>query len=195
MEKHLKSPLSEEEARRLEAGDKVYLTGTIYTARDAGHQRFQEALLKGEKLPFPLQDAIIFYVGPSPAKPGEVIGSAGPTTSYRMDPYTPLLLKHGLRGMIGKGFRSDEVKAALQEYGGVYFAAVGGAGALLAEKIVAAELIAYEDLGAEALRRLEVKDFPLIVAIDSKGQDLYQIGPKRYLDQREEKFTSEDEAE
>lgn len=184
MIKRIQTPLTEEIARSLTAGDRVLLTGTIYTARDAGHQRLSETISKGEKLPLLLQDAVIFYVGPTPAKPGEVIGSAGPTTSYRMDPYTPLLLAHGLRGMIGKGLRSREVIESMKQHGAVYFAAVGGAGALLAARITAAEVIAYEDLGAEALRRLEVRDFPLVVAIDAAGRDLYQEGPAAYLRQR-----------
>ncbi len=188
MMRKIQTPLTAEVARSLAAGDRVLLTGTIYTARDAGHKRLTEAISRGEELPLPLQDAVIFYVGPTPARPGEVIGSAGPTTSYRMDPYTPLLLAHGLRGMIGKGLRSQEVIAALKQHSAVYFAAVGGAGALLAERITAAEVIAYEDLGAEALRQLEVKDFPLVVAIDATGRDLYQEGPAAYLRQRELKI-------
>ncbi|MGI6090211.1 MAG: Fe-S-containing hydro-lyase [Saccharofermentanales bacterium] len=188
MMRKIQTPLTAEIARSLTAGDRVLLTGTIYTARDAGHKRLTEAISRGEELPIPLQDAVIFYVGPTPARPGEVIGSAGPTTSYRMDPYTPLLLAHGLRGMIGKGLRSQEVIAALKQHSAVYFAAVGGAGALLAERITAAEVIAYEDLGAEALRQLEVKDFPLVVAIDATGRDLYQEGPAAYLQQRELKI-------
>ncbi|NLK02357.1 MAG: Fe-S-containing hydro-lyase [Clostridiaceae bacterium] len=188
MMRKIQTPLTAEAARSLAAGDRVLLTGTIYTARDAGHKRLTEAISRGEELPLPLQDAVIFYVGPTPARPGEVIGSAGPTTSYRMDPYTPLLLAHGLRGMIGKGLRSQEVIAALKQHSAVYFAAVGGAGALLAERITAAEVIAYEDLGAEALRKLEVKDFPLVVAIDATGRDLYQEGPAAYLRQREQKI-------
>lgn len=188
MMRKIQTPLTAEAARSLAAGDRVLLTGTIYTARDAGHKRLTEAISRGEELPLPLQDAVIFYVGPTPARPGEVIGSAGPTTSYRMDPYTPLLLAHGLRGMIGKGLRSQEVIAALKQHSAVYFAAVGGAGALLAERITAAEVIAYEDLGAEALRKLAVKDFPLVVAIDATGRDLYQEGPAAYLRQREQKI-------
>lgn len=188
MMRKIQTPLTAEAARSLAAGDRVLLTGTIYTARDAGHKRLTEAISRGEELPLPLQDAVIFYVGPTPARPGEVIGSAGPTTSYRMDPYTPLLLAHGLRGMIGKGLRSQEVIAALKQHSAVYFAAVGGAGALLAERITAAEVIAYEDLGAEALRKLEVKDFPLVVAIDATGRDLYQEGPAAYLRQKEQKI-------
>ena len=188
MMRKIQTPLTAETACSLAAGDRVLLTGTIYTARDAGHKRLTEAISRGEELPLPLHDAVIFYVGPTPARPGEVIGSAGPTTSYRMDPYTPLLLAHGLRGMIGKGLRSQEVIAALKQHSAVYFAAVGGAGALLAERITAAEVIAYEDLGAEALRKLEVKDFPLVVAIDATGRDLYQEGPAAYLRQKEQKI-------
>lgn len=185
MIKKISTPLSEESARSLRIGDRVLLTGTVYTARDAGHERFYNALLQGDELPFPIEGAVIFYVGPSPAKPGAVIGSAGPTTSYRMDPYTPLLIKNGLKGMIGKGQRSEEVKSAIKEFGAVYFAAVGGAGALLAERITAAKVIAFEDLGTEALRQLEVVDFPLIVAVDAEGRDLYLEGPEEYRQQQE----------
>ncbi|HHU07406.1 MAG TPA: Fe-S-containing hydro-lyase [Clostridiaceae bacterium] len=185
MIKKVNTPLNEESARSLRIGDRVLLSGTVYTARDAGHERLYNALLRGEDLPFPLQGAVIFYVGPSPAKPGSVIGSAGPTTSYRMDSYTPMLLEHGLKGMIGKGQRNEEVKAAIKEFGAVYFAAVGGAGALLAERITDAKIIAFEDLGTEALRQLEVVDFPLIVAGDAEGRDLYIEGPEEYRAQHE----------
>ncbi len=180
MIKRISTPISEKTARSLRIGDRVLLSGTVYTARDAGHERLNNLLLRGEELPFPLEGAVIFYVGPSPAKPGAVIGSAGPTTSYRMDPYTPLLIKSGLKGMIGKGRRNEEVKSAIKEFGAVYFAAVGGAGALLAERITAAEVIDFEDLGTEALRRLTVTDFPLIVAGDAEGRDLYLEGPEEY---------------
>ena len=181
MEKHITLPLTEELARTLQAGDRVYLTGTIYTSRDAGHKRLCETLAKGEPLPFDPQDATIYYVGPTPAKPGAVIGSAGPTTSGRMDAYAPTMLSVGARGMIGKGARLPEVVEAMKQYTGVYFGAIGGAGALLAKCIKKAELIAYEDLGAEALRKLYVEDMPLIVIIDSKGNNLYETGPAEYL--------------
>lgn len=181
MEKHITLPLTEELARTLQAGDRVYLTGTIYTSRDAGHKRMCETLAKGEPLPFDPQDATIYYVGPTPAKPGAVIGSAGPTTSGRMDAYAPTMLSVGARGMIGKGARLPEVVEAMKQYSGVYFGAIGGAGALLAKCIKKAELIAYEDLGAEALRKLYVEDMPLIVIIDSQGNNLYETGPAEYL--------------
>lgn len=175
-------PLTEELAKTLHAGDEILLTGTIYTSRDAGHKRMCEALERGEKLPFDPENATIYYVGPTPAKPGEVIGSAGPTTSGRMDAYAPTMMSVGARGMIGKGARLPEVVEAMKKYSGVYFGAIGGAGALLAKCIKKAELIAYEDLGAEALRELYVEDMPLVVIIDSEGNNLYQIGRKNYLD-------------
>lgn len=178
---NLTTPFTEKTARSLKAGDRVLLTGTIYTARDAAHKRLCEMLQKGETLPFDLSDNIVYYVGPAPARPGKPIGSAGPTTSYRMDAYAPTLLSKGLRGMIGKGYRSDDVVAAMQEYGGVYFAAIGGAGALIGRSILSAEVIAFEDLGPEALRRLTVKDFPLTVVIDAAGNDLYKLGRAEYL--------------
>ena len=181
MEKHIKLPLTKELAQTLKAGDRVYLTGEIYTSRDAGHKRMCEALASGEKLPFDPENATIYYVGPTPAKPGEVIGSAGPTTSGRMDAYAPTMMSVGARGMIGKGARLPEVVEAMKEYSGVYFGAIGGAGALLAKCIKSAELIAYEDLGAEALRRLYVEEMPLIVIIDSQGNNLYEIGRSEYL--------------
>jgi len=184
MEKHITLPLTEELARSLQAGDRVYLTGTIYTSRDAGHKRMCEALARGEELPFDPKDATIYYVGPTPAKPGAVIGSAGPTTSGRMDAYAPTMMSVGARGMIGKGARLPEVVEAMKQYGGVYFGAVGGAGALLAKTIKQCELIAYEDLGAEALRRLYVEDMPLMVIIDSEGNNLYETGPQEYLNGR-----------
>ena len=159
--------------RALRAGDRVRLSGTIYTARDAAHKRMVEALREGRKIPIPLQDAVIYYVGPTPAPPGRPIGAAGPTTSYRMDAYAPTLLDLGQSGMIGKGMRSGEVIEAMKRNGAVYFAAIGGAGALISRCIKEAEVIAYEDLGAEAVRRLTVKDMPLIVAIDSLGNNLY----------------------
>jgi fumarate hydratase subunit beta len=174
MQKQLTTPLSAEAAGELKAGDRVLLSGVIYTARDAAHKRLVTLLEQGEDLPFDPAGAVIFYVGPTPPKPGEVIGSAGPTTSYRMDPYAPALMAAGVRGMVGKGPRSDAVVQAMQRHGAVYFAAVGGAAVVVAQSIVAAEVIAYDDLGAEAIRRLEVRDFPCIVAIDSQGNSLYR---------------------
>ena len=184
MEKKITLPLTRELARTLKAGDSVPLTGTIYTSRDAGHKRMCEALARGEKLPFDPTDATIYYVGPTPAKPGQVIGSAGPTTSGRMDAYAPTLMRAGARGMIGKGARLPEVVKAMKEYDGVYFGAIGGAGALLARCIKRAELIAYEDLGAEALRKLYVEDMPLVVIIDCEGNNLYESGRAAYLRKR-----------
>jgi fumarate hydratase subunit beta len=169
----LHTPLQDEDVAKLRSGDVVFLTGTIYTARDAAHKRLVEALDKGESLPFDLQGAAVYYVGPSPAPPGRPIGSAGPTTSYRMDTYAPRLHSLGLKATIGKGKRSDEVKQALQDHTAVYFGATGGAGALLSQRIEAAEVIAYEDLGPEAIRALTVKDFPLLVINDSHGGELY----------------------
>lgn len=181
MEKHIKLPLTRELAKTLKAGDTVYLTGEIYTSRDAGHKRMCETLAKGEELPFEPMDATIYYVGPTPAKPGQVIGSAGPTTSGRMDAYAPTLMSVGARGMIGKGARLPEVIDAMKEHSGVYFGAIGGAGALLAKSIKKAEVVAYEDLGAEALRRLYVEEMPLAVIIDSEGNNLYEEGRAAYL--------------
>ena len=166
-------PMSREEKETLKNGDFVYLTGTIYTARDAAHKRMYKSLQKGEDLPFDIKDQIIYYMGPSPAREGRVIGSAGPTTAGRMDKYTPTLLDLGLGGMIGKGKRTDEVLKAIERNKSVYFAAIGGAGALLAKAIVRSEVIAYDDLGTEAIRKLEVKDFPVIVVTDSSGVSLY----------------------
>jgi fumarate hydratase subunit beta len=174
------TPLTDEVIKRLRAGDKVTITGTIYVGRDAAHKRFMEALDKGEPLPFDPKGQIIYYMGPSPAPPGKPIGSAGPTTAYRMDPYTPRLLELGLKGMIGKGNRSPEVREALKRYKAVYFAAIGGAAALIARCIKKCELIAYEDLGPEALRRLEVEDFPVIVVNDIYGGDAYEEGKAKY---------------
>jgi len=174
MEKYVKAPLSAQDAKKLSAGDYVYITGTIYTARDAAHKRMDEALKNDEALPFELESNIIYYMGPSPAREGRPIGSAGPTTASRMDKYTPVLLDLGLRGMIGKGKRSESVKEAIVRNGAVYFAAVGGAGALLAQSIKSSEIIAYDDLGTEAIRKLEVENFPAIVVIDAEGNDLYQ---------------------
>ena len=173
MEKKISLPLTEEIINDLKAGDYVYLTGTIYTARDAAHKRMYESLEKGEALPFNIDGNVIYYMGPSPAREGRPIGSAGPTTASRMDRYTPALLDLGLRAMIGKGKRSPEVHEAMLRNGAVYFAAIGGAGALLSKAITACETVAWEDLGTEALRRLTVEDFPAIVVIDTTGKDLY----------------------
>lgn len=174
MDKHITVPMTQEERESLCAGDYVYLSGTIYTARDAAHKRMQETLDRGEKLPLNIDGQIIYYMGPSPAREGRPIGSAGPTTASRMDKYTPKLLDLGLQAMIGKGKRSQEVKDAIVRNKAVYFAAVGGAGALLSKSIVSSEVIAYEDLGTEAIRKLEVKDFPVIVVADSRGNNLYE---------------------
>lgn len=182
MEHHIKLPLTRELSRTLRAGDTVYLTGEIYTSRDAGHKRMCEALARGEQLPFNPVDATIYYVGPTPAKPGQVIGSAGPTTSGRMDAYAPTMMKAGARGMIGKGARLPEVIEAMKEYEGTYFGAIGGAGALLAQCIKKCELIAYEDLGSEALRKLYVEEMPLVVIIDCQGHNLYEEGRNAYLE-------------
>lgn len=178
MDKYIYAPVSKEKLKELHAGDYVYISGTIYTARDAAHKRMQECLDKGESLPFDMADNIIYYMGPSPAREGRPIGSAGPTTSSRMDKYTPTLLDMGMGGMIGKGKRSAQVIDAIVNNGAVYFAAVGGAGALLSKSIVASEVIAYEDLGTEAIRKLEVKDFPVIVVVDSQGNNLYETAVK-----------------
>ncbi|WP_285824039.1 Fe-S-containing hydro-lyase [Schaedlerella arabinosiphila] len=184
--KKITLPLTEELAKTLHAGDSVLVTGTIYTSRDAGHKRMCEALAKGEDIPFDPKDATIYYVGPTPAKPGQVIGSAGPTTSGRMDAYAPTMMSVGARGMIGKGARLPEVIDAMKKYSGVYFGAIGGAGALLAKCIKKAELIAFEDLGAEALRKLYVEDMPLVVIIDSEGNNLYESGRAAYLEEHKE---------
>lgn len=180
MNKNIKAPLSEEVVQSLEAGDYVYITGTIYTARDAAHKRLYESILNGEEIPFDLTNNIIYYLGPTPAREGKVIGSAGPTTSSRMDKYAPLLMKRGLKGMIGKGKRNEEVISAIRDNTCVYFAAVGGAGAILSKCITKSEVIAYDDLGTEAIRKLEVKDFPAIVVIDRKGNNLYEEAVKEY---------------
>lgn len=179
----LKTPLGEADARKLRAGDSVLLTGVIYTARDAAHKRLCELVEAGKPLPFDPMDAVVYYVGPTPAAPGQIIGSAGPTTSYRMDAYAPTLIALGLRGMIGKGRRNAAVIASMKQHGAVYFGAIGGCGALLSKCIKKAEVIAYEDLGAEALRRLEVEDFPVTVIIDTLGNDLYETGRRAYLEQ------------
>jgi fumarate hydratase subunit beta len=173
MERHLTVPFGKEQAAELRAGDMVYLTGTVYTARDAAHKRMSECLEKGEKLPFHVEGNVIYYMGPSPAREGRPIGSAGPTTSSRMDRYTPRLLDIGMTGMIGKGKRSVQVEEAIVRNGAVYLAAIGGAGALLSKCITASEVVAYEDLGTEAIRKLTVREFPAIVVIDSTGKNLY----------------------
>lgn len=177
---HIKTPLTVETVEKLHAGDRVLISGIIYTARDAAHARLIQLIDEGKPLPFPLEDAIIYYVGPAPAKPNQVIGSAGPTTSSRMDKYTIPLLQRGLRGMIGKGERNEEVKQALTEYKGVYFAAVGGAAALIARSIKKSEVIAFDDLGAEAIRKLEVENFPVIVINDIYGHDLMRENYKNF---------------
>ena len=182
MKKIITTPLTREKIRELKSGESVYITGTIYTARDAAHKRLCELVAQGKELPMEIQDAIIYFVGPTPAKPGQAIGSAGPTTSYRMDAYSPTLISIGQTGMIGKGKRSPEVIAAMKEHGAVYFGAIGGCGALLSKCIKSAEIVAYEDLGAEAIRKLEVEDFPVVVIIDSDGNNLYETGRKEYLD-------------
>ncbi len=173
-------PLTDDVIRKLKAGDRVIITGIIYTARDMAHKYMVEGYKKGEKPPFDLKGQILYYTGPTPAPPGRPIGSAGPTTSYRMDKYTPSLLELGLKGMIGKGPRSEEVKDAMKNYGAVYFAAIGGAGALISKAIKKAEVIAYAELGTEAVMRLEVQDFPAIVVNDVHGGDLYLIGVQKY---------------
>ncbi len=175
MEKYIQTPLTKEKVKSLKAGDYVYITGTIYSARDAAHKRLTESLAKGEELPLPLENEIIYYLGPTPARPGQVIGSAGPTTASRMDKYAPALLELGQTGMIGKGRRSPEVITSMQKNTAVYFAAVGGAGALLSKCIKKAEVLAYEDLGAEAIYKLEVENFPVIVVIDCDGNNLYDM--------------------
>lgn len=181
----IKTPLTNEAARELKAGDSCLISGVIYTARDAAHKRLCELISKGEQLPFDIKESIIYFVGPTPARSGQVIGSAGPTTSYRMDAYSPALISKGLTGMIGKGERGQEVIAAMKEHGAVYFGAIGGCGALLSRCIKKAEVIAYDDLGAEAIRKLEVENFPAIVVIDSKGDNLYESGKAAYLAQKE----------
>jgi len=177
---NLTTPLKEEDTRKLKAGDVVNLTGVIYTARDAAHKRLVELLEKGEELPFDIEGSVIYFVGPTPPKPGDPIGSAGPTTSYRMDSYSPTMLKYGSKGMIGKGKRNQAVKDACKEYGGIYFGATGGAGALLGKRIKSAEVIAYPELGPEAVRKLEVENFPVTVINDTYGNDLYQMGREQY---------------
>lgn len=180
MEKHLSLPLSNQDITDLKTGDTVYLSGIIYTARDAAHKRMAETLAEGKKLPIEMKDNIIYYMGPSPARPGRPIGSAGPTTASRMDKYTPALLDLGLQGMIGKGKRSQQVKEALIRNHAIYFAAIGGAGALLSKAILSSEVIAYDDLGTEAIRKLEIREFPVIVVMDCQGNDLYQQAVEQY---------------
>ena len=181
MAMNIKAPMSREVARSLRAGDSCLISGTIYTARDAAHKRLCALLAEGKELPFDLRDAVIYFVGPAPAKPGQVVGSAGPTTSYRMDAYSPSLIALGQTGMIGKGKRSEEVVAAMKEHGAVYFGAIGGCGALLGKCVKKSEMVAYPDLGAEAICRWEVENLPVIVVIDSEGNNLYETGREAYL--------------
>ncbi len=181
MTKYINAPFTDEVVADLQAGDYVYISGIIYTARDAAHLRMYDTMNEGKELPISLENNVIYYLGPTPAREGQVIGSAGPTTSSRMDKYTPMLLKNGLKGMIGKGKRSQAVIDAMKEYGAVYFAAVGGAGALLSQCIKKAEVIAYDDLGTEAIRRLEVENLPVIVVIDQKGNNMYETAVEDYL--------------
>ena len=176
------TPLTRDAVRNLKAGDSCLISGVIYTARDAAHKRLCELVAAGKELPMDVADSIIYFVGPTPAKPGQAIGSAGPTTSYRMDAYSPTLIAQGLTGMIGKGKRGPEVIEAMKECGCVYFGAIGGAGALLSSCVKKAEIIAYEDLGAEAIRRLEIEDLPVTVIIDAEGNNLYETGRKAYLE-------------
>lgn len=180
MERHINVPFDADIVKELKAGDYMYLTGTIYTARDAAHKRMYEALQNGETLPFDIEGNVIYYMGPSPAREGRPIGSAGPTTASRMDKYTPALLELGMRGMIGKGRRTEAVRESMMKNQAVYFAAVGGAGALLSKSILQAEVIAYEDLGTEAIRKLEIKDFPVIVVMDCEGNNLYDMAIEQY---------------
>lgn len=181
MSKKITMPLTAEKVKELKAGDSVLLTGIIYTARDAAHKRLVELLEEGKTLPFDIEEQVIYYVGPTPAKEGQPIGSAGPTTSGRMDAYTPALLEKGLKGMIGKGVRNEAVIEAMKKFGAVYFAAIGGAAALTAKCVKSSEIVAYEDLGAEAIRKLYVEDLPLVVVIDSQGNNYYEIGQQQYL--------------
>lgn len=176
----LKTPLSEQDVEKLNIGDKVFLTGTIYTGRDAAHKRLVDLLNDGKELPLDLRGQIIYYVGPAPAKPGQPIGSAGPTTSYRMDAYAPQLMALGMKGMIGKGNRAPAVVEAMKKYKAVYFGATGGAGALIAKSIKKCEVVAYEDLGPEAIMKLQVENFPVVVINDVRGNDLYVEGAKKY---------------
>ena len=183
MEKHLETPLTEKKVKELHAGDYVYISGTVYTARDAAHKRMIETLEKGESLPFDMQDQIIYYLGPTPNREGQVIGSAGPTTSSRMDRYAPSLLDRGLKGMIGKGARNQEVIDSIIKNKAIYLGAIGGAAALISKSITKSEIIAYEDLGAEAIRKMEIKDMPLIVIIDTEGNNLYKQAKSNTLRQ------------
>ncbi len=178
---NITTPLTQEKLRTLKAGDSCLISGVIYTARDAAHKRLCELVAEGKELPFDVKDAVIYFVGPTPAKPGQAIGSAGPTTSYRMDAYSPILIGKGQTGMIGKGKRGPEVIDAMKKHGAIYFGAIGGCGALLSKCIKSSEIVAYEDLGAEAIRRLEVEDFPVIVIIDAEGNNLYETGKAAYL--------------
>ena len=180
MNRHINVPMTKEKAASLKAGDYVYLTGTIYTARDAAHKRMDEALDRGEALPFDIEGSIIYYMGPSPAREGRPIGSAGPTTASRMDKYTPRLLDLGMRAMIGKGKRNRDVMDAIVRGGAVYLAAVGGAGAILSKCILSSEIVAYEDLGTEAVRRLTIQDFPVVVVMDTLGNNLYETAVKEF---------------
>ena len=180
----IKTPLTREDLKKLKAGDSCLITGTIYTARDAAHKRLCDLIAQGKELPLDIKDSIIYYVGPTPEKPGQAIGSAGPTTSYRMDAYSPQLIALGQTGMIGKGKRGPEVIETMKKHGAVYFGAIGGCGALLGKCIKKAEVIAYDDLGAEAIRKLYVEDFPVVVIIDSDGNNLYETGRKSYLEQK-----------
>lgn len=188
MEIKLTLPLTREKVKELKAGDSCLLSGVMYTGRDAAHKRLFELIREGKDLPVDLKDSTFYFVGPTPTKPGEAIGSAGPTTSYRMDAYSPALIKLGQTGMIGKGTRNDEVIEAMKAYGAIYFGAIGGCGALLSKCIKKCEAVAYEDLGTEAIHRLEVEDFPVVVVIDSYGNNLYETGREEYLQSlREEK--------
>ncbi len=184
MEKYIKTPLTEDITKSLKAGDYVYITGVIYSARDAAHKRIYESVLEGKEIPFPIKDNIVYYLGPTPERKGQVIGSAGPTTSSRMDKYTPMLLQKGMKGMIGKGKRSSEVIEEIKKEKGIYFAAVGGAGALLSKKIISSKIIAYEDLGTEAIREMFVENFPAIVVIDTEGNNLYDTAIVEYKKNR-----------
>ncbi len=184
MEKYIKTPLTEDITKSLKAGDYVYITGVIYSARDAAHKRIYESVLEGKEIPFPIKNNIVYYLGPTPEREGQVIGSAGPTTSSRMDKYTPMLLQKGMKGMIGKGKRSSEVIKEIKKEKGIYFAAVGGAGALLSKKIISSKIIAYEDLGTEAIREMYVENFPAIVVIDTEGNNLYDTAIVEYKNKR-----------
>lgn len=184
MEKHITTPFTKDQAMSLKAGESVLISGIIYTARDAAHKRLVELLDNGHELPIDVKNQIIYYAGPAPAKPGMPIGSVGPTTSYRMDPYAPRLIDIGLTGMVGKGVRSEEVIESMKKNKAVYFGAIGGAGALIAKSVEESEVVAYEDLGSEAIRKLKVRDFPAVVVIDSFGNNLYEIGRKNYLESK-----------